>query len=180
MFSQSKPKQIETLEHDLESIKAAADTQLVSLQLTKELLKANTSILKDSLNQQRILVRASIDTLFSGLKFGDSALVNSVIHKEAKLMSTFLGRDGIPLLHTESIQKFLDAIGTPHKELWNEIISNVTITVDGNLAQAWMDYSFYLDETFSHCGVNAIQFFNDGDSWKIIQIIDTRRKNNCK
>ena len=36
--------------------------------------------------------------------------------------------------------------------------------------------SFGLMDNFSHCGVNSFQLFNDNGQWKIIYLIDTRRK----
>jgi hypothetical protein len=53
------------------------------------------------------------------------------------------------------------------------------VLIDGNLASVWTDYKFYIGEKFSHCGVNSFQLFKGDDGWKIIYIIDTRRKDNC-
>jgi hypothetical protein len=47
------------------------------------------------------------------------------------------------------------------------------------MATAWTPYKFYLDKTFSHCGVNAFQLFKSENGWKIISILDTRRKEPC-
>jgi hypothetical protein len=41
------------------------------------------------------------------------------------------------------------------------------------------NYKFYVGETFSHCGVNSFQLFKDKEGWKIIYLIDTRRKDPC-
>jgi hypothetical protein len=120
-------------------------------------------------------VRAVVDRLFDGMRAGDSAVVRSVFHPQAGLFTTAV-RDGQPLLRSDSIAAFVRAVGTPHEEVWDERISNVEIRVDDPLATAWMDYRFHLGERFSHCGVNALQFFRTPEGWKIIQIIDTRRQ----
>jgi hypothetical protein len=39
-----------------------------------------------------------------------------------------------------------------------------------------MNYAFYLDDQFSHCGVNAFQLVRMEAGWQIIQITDTRRR----
>jgi hypothetical protein len=123
-------------------------------------------------------VRAAIDRLFDGMRRGDSTAVRSVFHPQARLMSVG-ARAGQPVLRTDSIDAFVRAVGTPHAEVWDERISNVQIQVSGNLASAWMDYSFYRGETFSHCGVNALHFFRDAGSWRVIQVSDTRRREGC-
>jgi hypothetical protein len=47
------------------------------------------------------------------------------------------------------------------------------------LAQAWCDYAFYVDKSYSHCGVDAFQLFKGKDGWKIFHLADTRRKTGC-
>lgn len=120
-------------------------------------------------------VRAVIDRLFDGMRAGDSTAVRSTLHSEARLVTTSL-RDGQTVLRTDPVDGFVRAVGTPHPEVWDERISNVEIRVDEPLATAWMNYSFYAGDQFSHCGVNAFQFFRGPDGWQIIQIADTRRE----
>lgn len=93
-------------------------------------------------------------------------------------MTTAEGQNG-PVLHLVSVDQFLEAVGTPHDEVWDERIWDVSIDVDDRLAAAWMKYAFIIGEQFSHCGVNAFQFFHGEDGWKIIQITDTRRMDAC-
>ena len=123
-------------------------------------------------------VRAVVDRFFDGMRAGDSTVVRSVLHPEARFLTT-MTRDGIPMLHIGSVDAFLDAVGSPHEEVWDERIWNVNIHVDDRLAAAWMDYAFFLDDEFSHCGVNAFQLFHDSDGWKVVQITDTRRREGC-
>ena len=123
-------------------------------------------------------VRAVVDRLFDGMRAGDSTAVRSVLHPEARFLTTMV-RDGKPMLHVGSVDDFVSAVGSPHDEVWNERIWNVDIHVDDRLAAAWMDYAFFLDDEFSHCGVNAFQFFHAEDGWKVIQITDTRRREGC-
>jgi len=121
-------------------------------------------------------VKAVVERLFNGMRAADSAAVHAVFHPQARLQTTAV-RQGEPVLRTDSIEAFLRAVGTPRTEVWDERVSNLEIRTDGDLATAWMDYAFYLDNRFSHCGVNALQLFRTKDrGWQIIQIIDTRRR----
>lgn len=129
--------------------------------------------------QEKKAVQATIDLLFDGMCAGDSSKVRQAFHSDARLMTTFVDKAGYPRLVEEEIQGFLNAVGTPHTEVWNEKLTSVKIQIDGNLAQAWTKYEFYMDENFSHCGVNAFQLVKDSNGWKIIQITDTRRKTDC-
>ncbi|HOD10564.1 MAG TPA: nuclear transport factor 2 family protein, partial [Flavobacterium sp.] len=40
----------------------------------------------------------------------------------------------------------------------------------------WTPYEFYVNEKLSHSGVNAFTLFKENEKWKIIHLIDTRRK----
>ncbi|MEX0746530.1 MAG: nuclear transport factor 2 family protein [Rhodothermales bacterium] len=122
--------------------------------------------------------RAVIDRMFDGMRSGDSTMVRSAFHSDARLMTTFT-REGKPMLQTGSIDGFVKAVGTPHDEVWDERIWDVEINVDDNLASAWMKYAFYLGNTFSHCGVNAFQLAKTESGWKVIQVADTRRAVAC-
>ena len=41
------------------------------------------------------------------------------------------------------------------------------------------DYFRYVDEKFSHCGVNSFQLVKGDRGWQIVYLIDTRRKDDC-
>ncbi|MDG1330885.1 MAG: nuclear transport factor 2 family protein [Crocinitomicaceae bacterium] len=121
-------------------------------------------------------VRAVIDQLFEGMRTGDSTLVREVFHENAELYTTYKKDDAFQL-SMGSIDEFAKAVGTPHDEVWDERISNMVIQVDDGLASAWMEYSFYVGDKFSHKGVNSMVLVDGERGWKIINIADTRRRN---
>lgn len=121
-------------------------------------------------------VRKVIDQLFEGMRKGDSSLVRKTFLPYATLNTSFVNSKGEAKLHCDSIISFLDAIGTPHKELWDERLLSCEIKIDDNLATVWTKYAFYVDNVYSHEGVNAFQLVKVEGSWKILIITDTRRK----
>ena len=126
-------------------------------------------------SSEHLAVRAVIDQLFEGMRAGDSTLVRAVFHPDLRLMSTS-EHHGSFEVDLGSAEDFLRAIGTPHPQVWDEQISNVVIHVSDGLAQAWMDYVFYLDDRALHFGVNAFQLVKTDAGWKIIHLMDTHRK----
>jgi len=122
-----------------------------------------------------------VNKLFTGMNLGDSAMVHAAFTKEAILVSVGKAKDGSPALRKDPLQKFFDAVGTPHDQKWNEPIWDTKILVDGNLAQVWAKYAFYLGKTFSHCGVDAFDLFKGADGkWRIIHLADTRQRESCQ
>lgn len=124
-------------------------------------------------------VHAVIRALFDGMRKVDSAAVRPLFHPQARLISVS-ARDGVPVVQVEqSVDGFVQAIGRPRTEVWDERIFNERVQVDGALASAWMDYAFYRGSTFSHCGVDHFLLVKDGGTWRILAIADTRRREGC-
>lgn len=125
-------------------------------------------------------VREVIARLFKGMEKGDSALVRAVFTPQVTLATLSRDKTGAPVLHRESqLDGFLKAVGTPHKEIWYEETWNLKVQIDGDFAQAWCNYAFYITNTFSHCGVDAFQLHKTNQGWKIFHLADTRRKTDC-
>ncbi|HYF70348.1 MAG TPA: nuclear transport factor 2 family protein [Ohtaekwangia sp.] len=131
-------------------------------------------------SQEEVAVRDVIVRLFKGMEKGDSAMVHAAFAKDITMATIFRNKNNEPVIHHESsLNDFLKAVGTPHEEVWYEEFWNLKIQIDGDLAQVWCDYAFYIDDTFSHCGVDAIHLHKQKDGWKIFHLADTRRKQNC-
>ncbi len=126
-------------------------------------------------------VKAAIRTMFDGMRAGDSSMVHSVISDEA-VMKT-IGRDREtrkPVVRESALADFLKQVGTPHDAVWDEKVLSFEIKIDGPMATAWVPYEFYVGENFSHCGVNNFTLFKSDSAWKIIYLIDTRKREGCK
>jgi hypothetical protein len=125
-------------------------------------------------------ITAVIHALFKGMEKGDSALVHSAFADEITMATAFRDKNNMAVLRRESsLDDFLKAVGTAHTEIWYEEIWDLKIQIDGDFAQAWCDYAFYRDNTFSHCGIDAFHLHKGKDGWKIFHLADTRRKTDC-
>lgn len=121
-----------------------------------------------------------INGVFKGMNLGDSAMVHAAFAPSPTIATVTKDKDGVSVVRRGELQPFLNAVGTPHEEKWTEPIWDVKIQMDGNFAQVWMKYGFYLGKTFSHCGVDAFQLFKGPDGkWRIFHLADTRWKEGC-
>ena len=123
--------------------------------------------------------REAVDKLFTGMRNGDSTAVRSVFTKTAALTSISKNAADSTVTHKGSVDGFVKAVGTPHKDKWDERIYDVKVLIDGPMAVVWAPYKFYLGDKFSHCGVNVFNLIKTGSGWKINDITDTRRKDAC-
>ncbi|WP_223548264.1 nuclear transport factor 2 family protein [Aestuariivivens sp. NBU2969] len=126
-------------------------------------------------------IRKAVDTFFEGFHKGDTTLMKSVMMDKVLLQTAFRNKEGKDVLRNDGdISKLLETISNrPADQKWDERLLDYSIQVDGNMANAWTPYEFWFNGEFSHCGVNSFQLFKDGDQWKIIYLIDTRRRKGC-
>jgi hypothetical protein len=122
-----------------------------------------------------------IKKLFKAMQFSDSAMARSAFTNTVTTATIFRDQQNKVVLKQEnSIADFMKAIGTPHNGVWYEEIWDLEIRIDGDLAQTWCDYAFYIDNKFSHCGADAFHLSRTEDGWKIFHLSDTRRKAGCE
>lgn len=113
-------------------------------------------------------VVAAVEQLFEAMRTGDSEMARAVFHPDARLGRA--GEDGISFRPADG---FIEMIGQPRDEVYDEPVWDWTVQIDGRLAQMWTRYAFYRDEEFSHCGWEGFQLYRGDTGWQITQLIDT-------
>lgn len=130
---------------------------------------------------EEIAVQKTIEAFFEGFHAQDSTQIKQTVAKDVILQTIGKNKEGNSSLRTEDFNAFLKSIvSIPETTKFQEKLLSFDIKVDGAMANAWTSYEFWVNDTFSHCGVNSFQLFKDGADWKIIYLIDTRRKEGCK
>ncbi|MES2862578.1 MAG: nuclear transport factor 2 family protein [Bacteroidota bacterium] len=135
-----------------------------------------------SISAQEKQIKQSISVFFEGLQTADTLKIQTVCHKEMKLQS-IMEKNTIGTLSFESNEEFYKSIAAIPKDLKiEERLLSYKIQIDGSMAQVWTPYEFYVNEKLSHIGTNSFTLLlennPEGSRWKIVHIIDTRRKKN--
>ncbi|MEM9897430.1 MAG: nuclear transport factor 2 family protein [Bacteroidota bacterium] len=130
-------------------------------------------------NETKEIMRV-IDNVFGAMRKNDSTLLKTSFVNSPNTFTAFFDKEGRSQLIPGNFQRFVHAIGQPKDQVWNEPIWNEKVEIDGNLASVWVDYAFYIDDQFSHCGVDAFHLIKQDDGWKIFHLVDTRRKDDCE
>ena len=124
--------------------------------------------------------REVVDTFFDGFHKGDTLIMNSVLSPNAILQSASKNREGVDSLEETHFGNFKKLIASrPSDQVWKEVIVDYTVSIDGNLAHVWTPYEFYFNDKFSHCGANAFTLAKLENGWKIVHLIDSRRREDC-
>ncbi|WP_298119547.1 nuclear transport factor 2 family protein [Flavobacterium sp.] len=137
-------------------------------------------IFTTSFQAQNQEIQKVIETFFEGFHAKDTIKLKSVCSDKIMMQSIMENAKGAKL-SDESTKEFYNSIATiPPNFNFEEKILSYSIQVDGTMAHAWTPYEFYIDGKLSHSGVNAFTLFKENGSeasrWKIIYVIDTRRK----
>ncbi|WP_166925878.1 nuclear transport factor 2 family protein [Flavobacterium poyangense] len=128
-------------------------------------------------NAQKQDVQKSIEVFFEGFHQKDSMKIKSVCSDNIILQSISENSLKGNKLSNETAKDFYKAIvSIPATVNFREKILSYNIQIDGSMAHVWAPYEFYLNDKLSHTGVNTFTLFKEKETWKIIYLIDTRRK----
>ena len=141
------------------------------------LLISSLSFAQDS---DEIDVKKTVIKFFDAFHKQDSIAIKELVSKDLKLQSIGKSKEGFTQLRNEEFSAFLKSIvSIPKDQKFEEKLLDFKIRVDGDMANAWTPYEFWFNGKFSHCGVNSFQLVKLEGVWKIIYLIDTRRREGC-
>lgn len=130
-------------------------------------------------SEDEAAVRTTIKLMFDGMRKADSTQIKNTFLSGATLQTIAKNKEGAVSVRTDDMGKFAASVTKYPAFTLDERLSGMEIKIDAELATAWTPYVFYLKEAKSHCGVNAFTLVKVNGNWKIQNIIDTRRKENC-
>ncbi|MBO0324154.1 nuclear transport factor 2 family protein [Muricauda sp. CAU 1633] len=125
-------------------------------------------------------VKQVIETFFDGFHKQDSSIIKKTLIDKVVLQTTGRDLEGKTRFREENLSEVLASIySIPDSIKFQEKLTSFSIQVDRTMANAWVGYEFWLNDEFSHCGINSFQLVDFDGEWKIIYLIDTRGKAGC-
>jgi hypothetical protein len=121
-------------------------------------------------------IEATIKLFFEGFHQRDSTKIKAVCSENLVLHSISETEKGSKFSIEKASGFYKSIASIPTTVKIEEKILSYTIQVDGSMAHAWTPYEFYVNDKLSHSGVNSFQLYKENDVWKVVYIIDTRRK----
>lgn len=127
-------------------------------------------------NAQKQEVQKTIETFFEAFHSRDSVKLKSICSDKLILQSISESPNGAKLSDEIAAAFYKSIASIPNEMKFQEKLLSFSIQIDGAMAHAWTPYEFYINEKLSHKGVNSFTLFKENEIWKIIYIIDTRKK----
>jgi hypothetical protein len=109
------------------------------------------------------------------MKNSDTVLLKTCFSPTA-VFQTIVSKDKVVVVKDETVQNFINSIGTQPAGSLDERIVFETVKTNKDLASVWTPYEFYYKDKYSHNGVNSFQLVKFKEGWKIQYLIDTRYK----
>jgi len=121
-------------------------------------------------------VQQTIETFFEAFHQRDSTKLKSVCSDNLVLHSIAENAKGNKFSVEKAPDFYKSIASIPTTMKFEEKILNYKIQIDGTMAHVWTPYEFYVNDKLSHSGVNSFQLFQENGVWKVVYILDTRRK----
>lgn len=121
-------------------------------------------------------IQLTIGKFFNAFHQRDSIALKKVCSENLVLHSISESEKGAKF-SVEKASNFYKSIATiPLSMKFEEKILSYKVQIDGTMAHVWTPYEFYMNDKLSHSGVNSFQLYKENDGWKVVYILDTRRK----
>ena len=127
-------------------------------------------------NAQNQEVQKTIENFFNAFHAKDSIKLKSICSQKMILQSIVEGKNGAKLTEEKISEFYKSMVSIASNTSFKEKILSYNIQIYGSMALVWTPYEFYYNAKLSHKGVNLFTLFKETDVWKIIYIIDTRRR----
>ncbi len=124
---------------------------------------------------EQTAVKLVIQNMFTAMKNSDTVLLKTCFSPTA-VFQTIVSKDKVVVVKDETVQNFINSIGTQPAGSLDERIVFETVKTNKDLASVWTPYEFYYKDKYSHNGVNSFQLVKFKEGWKIQYLIDTRYK----
>lgn len=137
---------------------------------------ALTTYSQDLVIEDKQKIKSVIQQFFLSLETKDSVLMQKTTMDEAQIwrrynnkkpieMDMRFSKDDLPKMHALPDVK--------------EAALEFEISVGNGIAMAWVPYEFWVENKFSHCGIDAFTLFVVDGNWKIVSAVYTVEKENC-
>ncbi len=93
------------------------------------------------------------------------------------MVYTVREKDGQPIVASRSPFKDTFRPGTVIREVMKD--TGVEVKVHGHMAQVWAPYDLWVNDVFSHCGVDVFTLIKTPQGWRIASLSYTIEKQGC-
>ena len=123
-------------------------------------------------------ILAVIDQFMIAVNTKDKRIFNKILYKGINRIVTNIEKDGkASTTVIDNDQSIYLRMNPKTSEQFRERYWDAKVITDGYIASVWAPYDFYLNGSFSHCGVDLFYLVKTNNKWEIAHFGYTRHKN---
>lgn len=127
-----------------------------------------------SADEQEVV--AVVQRIFDAMGKCDPGTIRSLSLPEGRLYRLTPGSDQPP--RSQTLQMFAEQFSSCDRKLVERSWSP-QVRVHKGIASFWAPYDFWIDGTFSHCGIDSFELVKTGGTWKLTSGIYTVEREGC-
>ncbi len=121
---------------------------------------------------------AVVNNLFEAMRTKNADAIRAAFYPDGQLTAT-QRRDGRPNIRVYTGDSFSKLIVETKGQLIERMYKPETL-ITGDLALVRGRYGFFVDDRFSHCGLNSFHLMRTADGWKIVNAASTIEMEGCE
>lgn len=106
-----------------------------------------------------------VQALFDAMRAADAAAILATGTADNSLVAIQKGRDGKSKVSVISANEFTKFFTKPNAV--KEVMYDHNVAIDGDWAQVYGRYVFFVGDKISHCGINQFNLVRTNAGWKI-------------
>ncbi|MEX2231620.1 MAG: nuclear transport factor 2 family protein [Cyclobacteriaceae bacterium] len=117
-----------------------------------------------------------VENFFIALEKQDTTAFKNIFLKDARNYAVRDVKDSV-IVRSQPSSGFRFTAGQVLKE---RLRKKTTIAkIEGRIAMVWAPYDLWINDTFSHCGVDVFTLIKTSEGWRIASIAYTMEKTGC-
>lgn len=153
-------------------------SQSLSINPPDKYSKAPFGTVASGIDKKEIL--AVIDQFMVAVNTKDKSIFNRILYKGINRIVTNIDKEGMGSTTViDNDQSISLRMNPKTSEQFRERYWDAKVITDGYIASVWAPYDFYLNGSFSHCGVDLFYLVKTNNKWEIAHFGYTRNKS-CK
>jgi hypothetical protein len=125
-------------------------------------------------------VLAPIERMFAGLAAHDAQAIRAELRPEGGATVAIEKPDGTGTVRHITWDEFTAGIKPGPEKFEERFTGPPAVEIDGDIAMVWGRYTFFLDGTPHHCGVDHFDLVREGGQWKVLNVTWSQRTTGCE
>jgi Putative lumazine-binding len=122
-------------------------------------------------------ILATVQSFFSAMEAKDTIRLRDLMLSDGHTLAVVTRNDSTRV-STRSSTEFITRL-PQSPQRWRERIWDPQVLIHESLAVVWAPYDFYLDSTFSHCGVDSFTLVRTMNGWRVVDAAFTIEPTGC-